>query len=130
MERGTPTVRPKNLDLRTIRLPLPGIVSILHRISGALLFLAGIPLILAMLQLSLQSEEGFEMIRHTVDTDPLARLALLFLIWSFIHHFFAGIRFLFLDMHKGVQLEKARTSSLWVIVTSLVLTTLAGAFLW
>lgn len=130
MERGSSAVRPKNLDLRTIRLPLPGIVSILHRISGALLFLAGIPLMLAMLQLSLQSEEGFEMVRHTIHSDSLVRLALLFLIWSFTHHFFAGIRFLFLDIHKGVQLEKARMSSLWTIVVSLVLTVLAGVLLW
>ncbi len=130
MARDSSTVRPKNLDLRTIRLPLPGIVSILHRISGALLFLVGIPLMLSMLQLSLQSEESFEMVRHTVSSGHLDRLALLFLIWSFMHHFFAGIRFLLLDIHKGVQLERARVSSMWVMVASIVLTILAGAILW
>ena len=124
-----PKPRPKNLDLRTIRLPLPGIVSILHRASGALLFLLGIPLMLAGLQVSLHSREGFAEV-GTMFAHPAVKLLLLAFIWSFAHHFCAGIRFLLLDIHKGVKIEPARTSSLWVMIVSLLLTLAAGVALW
>ena len=128
---ATPVVksRPKNLNLLTIRLPLPGIVSIFHRISGALLFLLGIPCLLAMLQGSLANAESFS---HwgALLTAPLVKLVLFVLLWSFIHHFCAGIRFLLLDIHVGVKIDAARKSSLWVIVVSLFLTLVAGVMLW
>lgn len=121
--------RPKNLDLRTIQLPLPGIVSILHRVSGALLFLLGIPLLLAGLQSSLHSRDGFAAV-GALFSQPLVKLLLLAFIWAFVHHFCAGIRFLLLDIHKGVKIKPARTSSLWVMIVSLLLTFAAGVALW
>jgi succinate dehydrogenase / fumarate reductase cytochrome b subunit len=129
MAKIVPKPRPKNLDLRTIRLPLPGIVSILHRASGALLFLLGIPLMLAGLQVSLHSREGFAAV-GAYFANPAVKLLLLAFIWSFAHHFCAGIRFLLLDIHKGVKIEPARTSSLWVMIISLLLTFAAGVALW
>ena len=121
--------RPKNLDLRTIRLPLPGVVSILHRISGALLFLFGIPLLLLVLQQALHSRESFEAL-GAILTHPLGKLALLGFAWSFWHHLCAGVRFLLLDIHKGVQIDAARLSSRWVMGVSLFLTLLTGVALW
>jgi succinate dehydrogenase / fumarate reductase cytochrome b subunit len=121
--------RPKNLNLFTIRLPLPGIVSIFHRLSGALLFLLGIPLLLAMLQGSLANAESFA---HwgALLTTPFAKLILFALLWSFLHHFCAGIRFLLLDIHVGIKIDAARKSSMAVMVVSLFLTLIAGVMLW
>jgi len=129
MDKIAPKPRPKNLDLRTIRLPLPGIVSILHRVSGALLFLLGIPLLLGALQSSLHSREGFAAV-GVLFSQPVVKLLLLAFIWAFVHHFCAGIRFLLLDIHKGVKIGPARTSSLWVMIISLLLTFAAGVALW
>jgi len=120
--------RPVYLNLVQIRLPLPGFVSILHRISGALLFVAGVWL-LFMLDRSLASEAGFESVRRYVDF-PLVKLALLGLIWAYCHHFCAGIRYLFLDLDKGVDLATARMTSWIVLVASVLLTAFLGAKLW
>jgi len=117
--------RPKNLDLPTIRLPLPGILSIIHRVSGAALFLL-LPFLLWLLQSSLTSPETFAGVRDVVG-HPLVRIVLLGLIWFYMHHFCAGIRYLLLDLHKGVELEAARLSSKIVFVVSIALTLIIGA---
>lgn len=120
--------RPKFLALHQIRLPLPGIVSILHRASGALMFLA-LPLLLWMLQCSLLSIETYtelvDYLRLTV-----SKLFLLAVLWAFLHHFCAGIRYLAIDMGIGVKLAQARASSVWVLAVSLGLTALIGVRLW
>lgn len=120
--------RPKYLHLTEIRLPLPGIVSILHRISGAGLFLF-LPFLLYLFSASLTSPESFEDYRETV-SHPLVKLVLLGLLWAYLHHFCAGIRFLLLDMHKGLELAAARNSSRIVLVVSLALTLVLGVKLW
>ena len=124
--------RPKYLNLAAllfeIRLPLPGWVSILHRVSGALLFLAVVWL-LFLLDRSLSSEAGFDSVKRTIGL-PLVKLSLVVLIWSYCHHFCAGIRFLFLDLHKGVDKETARLTAMLVIVAGLALTAFFGARLW
>ena len=124
--------RPKYLNLQAllfeIRLPLPGWVSILHRISGALLFVSLIWL-LWMLDRSLSSEAAFEKIRHYASLWPV-KLALLALVWAYCHHFCAGIRYLFLDLEKGVDLKSARASSWAVLAVSLSLTAALGWKLW
>ncbi|MCM8594374.1 succinate dehydrogenase, cytochrome b556 subunit [Accumulibacter sp.] len=117
--------RPKNLDLPTIRLPLPGILSILHRISGAAIFLL-LPVLLWLFQSSLSSPETFATFREVVG-HPLVRIVLLGLIWFYMHHFCAGIRYLLLDLHKGVDLESARRSSKVVFAVSIALTLIIGA---
>lgn len=120
--------RLKFLDLRLIRLPLPGLVSILHRVSGALMFLA-LPFMLWMLQSSLRSIQTYTdlvaMLRH-----PLGKLLLLLLIWALLHHLCAGVRFLAIDMGLGVKLGPARATSKWVLLLSLALTLTAGVYLW
>jgi len=124
--------RPKYLSLSAllfeIRLPLPGWVSILHRVSGLLLFLAVLWL-LFMLDRSLSSEAGFESVRRYAGL-PLVKVSLLLLVWAYCHHFCAGIRFLFLDLDKGGDLATARLTSVIVLVASIALTAWLGAKLW
>ena len=121
--------RPVYLDLVRIRLPLPGIVSILHRVSGALLFLIGIPLLLGALAASLESPEAYAELRASF-AHPLAKLVLIGFLWAYLHHFFAGIRFLLLDTLQGIELASARRSSVAVLAVSLALTLIIGARLW
>jgi succinate dehydrogenase cytochrome b subunit len=125
--------RPKYLSLPAIlfqiRLPLPGWVSILHRISGALLVFPFVAWLLYLLDVSLRSEQGFSHVRQYLGM-PLAKLGLLVLIWACCHHFCAGIRYLALDLNKGVELRPARVSSAVVIVASLVLTAFFASKLW
>ena len=121
--------RPVYLDLPRIRLPLPGIVSILHRASGALLFLVGIPLLLYGVSGSLDSPEAYAAMKAGF-AHPLAKLVLIGLLWSYLHHFCAGIRYLLLDIHRGIELAPARRSSAVVLVLSVALTLVLGARLW
>jgi succinate dehydrogenase / fumarate reductase cytochrome b subunit len=120
--------RPLWYNLSPLNLPVPGLVSIFHRVSGALLFL-GLVWFLFLLDLSLSSEAGFERFRAYV-AHPVTKLALLVLLWSFLHHFCAGIRYLFLDIDRGVDLATTRRTSYAVLVVSLALTAAAGAKLW
>ena len=120
--------RPKHLALHLIKLPLPGFVSILHRVSGLILFLA-LPFLLLMLQYSLRSIETYTQLLAVL-AHPLAKLVLLGVLWAFLHHFCAGLRYLAIDLDYGVKLAQARASSKAVLVVSLVLTALLGAKLW
>lgn len=120
--------RPVYLNLVQIRLPVPGFVSILHRISGALLFVAAVWL-LYLLDRSLVSEASFEKIRQYA-SHPIVKLALMVLVWAYSHHFCAGIRYLFLDLDKGGDLGTARTTSWIVLAASLLLTVFIGVKLW
>lgn len=120
--------RPKYLNLMEIRLPLPGWVSILHRISGAGLFLM-LPLLIWLLSLSLGSEESFASFLGIV-SHSLVKLILLGLVWAYLHHFCMGIRILLLDVHVGIEKPQARVSAIAVLVVSLLMTALLGAKLW
>ncbi|QEY23465.1 succinate dehydrogenase, cytochrome b556 subunit [Neisseria animalis] len=120
--------RPVHLDLPKIRLPIPGIVSILHRISGVLLFIA-LPLLLGLLAASLDRESVFESYLAFV-ANPIVKLGLIVLLWAFLHHACAGTRFLFLDAHKGLDLKTARLTAKIVLACSLTLTVVIGALLW
>ena len=121
-------LRPKNLNLLTIRLPINAIVSILHRVSGIGLFLS-IPLILLAFQYLVRSEGSY-----TTLTSWLAawfiKLVLIGLSWAFFHHFFAGIRHLLQDIHWMTSLNNARLSSrilLWMVGIS---TAIFAWFVW
>jgi succinate dehydrogenase / fumarate reductase, cytochrome b subunit len=120
--------RPIHLNLITIQLPLPGLVSILHRVSGAALFLF-LPLLLWLWQESVESAETFEVI-HAVVANPFMKLVLLGLLWGYLHHVCAGIRHLALDLHIGAELAAARASSMAVMVVSIGLTLIAAVALW
>ena len=107
-------------DLMAYRLPMAGKVSILHRISGALLFLC-LPGLIALFAMSFSSEAGFKAMSAVVGS-PLVKLILLVLIWGYLHHFCAGIRYLALDLHIGVDKEPAAKSASLVLGVSLALT--------
>lgn len=123
-----PKSRPKHLNLLQIRFPVMAIVSGLHRISGAVLFLF-LPLLLWLWQQSVVSQETFQRFSAVV-ASPFAKLVLLGLLWGYLHHVCAGIRHLALDLHIGIDLPAARASSIAVMVVSVVLTIVIGALLW
>lgn len=120
--------RPKHLALHKIKLPLPGYVSILHRVSGAVLFIS-LPLLLLLLDQSLRSIETYTNLTEHL-ASPFLKLVLLGLMWAFLHHFCAGLRYLAIDLHLLPSLAAARTSSKWVMVVSLALTVVFGVKLW
>jgi succinate dehydrogenase / fumarate reductase cytochrome b subunit len=126
-------IRPKYLSLPAIlfqiRLPVPGWVSILHRVSGALLVIPFTAWALWLLDTSLRSEAGFDAIRGYFQF-PLVKLGMLLFIWAYCHHFCAGIRYLLLDLNVGIDLRPARISSWLVLLVSLALTAVIGARLW
>ena len=112
--------RPKNLDLTTIRLPLAGKVSILHRVSGAGLFLF-LPVLLWLFSASLTSAETFATFKSVSSSLP-AKVVLAGLLWAFVHHFCAGIRFLLLDLHIGIEKPASAKSAAAVLAVSVPLT--------
>ncbi len=120
--------RPKYLDLVKIRLPVPGLVSILHRISGLALFLF-LPVLLWLFQSSLTSPDSYVRYRAAF-ANLLIKLILIGLLWAFLHHLLAGLRFLALDLHYGMDLPTARTTSWVVLLTAIVLTVILGVWLW
>ncbi|HXF79372.1 MAG TPA: succinate dehydrogenase, cytochrome b556 subunit [Usitatibacter sp.] len=129
MSAGT-TPRPKHYrpwyDLNLAHLPAPGLLSIFHRVSGAFLFFPVLPLLLWCLQSSLASEDGFAR-WHELASRPFVKLALIAVAWLFAHHFFAGLRYLALDLHWGIAKAPARTSALAVFVLGALA---ALAFAW
>lgn len=120
--------RPKHLDLTKIRLPVPGLVSILHRVSGAALFLF-MPLLLWLWQESVASQQRFDQFK-AVASHWAVKLVLIGLAWAYLHHLCAGLRHLALDLHIGAELSAARASSWAVLALSVGLTAVVGVILW
>ena len=111
-----PDNRPVYLNLFRLHLPITGWVSILHRLSGALLFLL-LPFIVWEFALTLASEAGFGRAIAWLST-PFSKLLTLVLVWAFVQHFFSGLRHLAMDSHWGVSLKSARRSSLVVLLAT------------
>ncbi|MBC7503079.1 MAG: succinate dehydrogenase, cytochrome b556 subunit [Herminiimonas sp.] len=111
-------------QLVNYRLPLAGLISILHRVSGAILFLL-LPLVLYLLDQSLVSENTFAAMRGFT-SNWFVKLIILGLSWAFLHHFFAGIRHLGMDTHMGLEKQSSRRSSAAVLAVSLFLTALVA----
>ncbi len=126
---AAPKPRPKYYDFNLAHLPPPGLVSIFHRASGALLFFPILPLVLYVLNATLGSEEGYARWRELFG-HPVVKLAILGAIWLYAHHFFAGIRYLLLDVHVGIDKAPARTSALGVLALGLIATLLIGWRIW
>ncbi|HET9577841.1 MAG TPA: succinate dehydrogenase, cytochrome b556 subunit [Usitatibacter sp.] len=121
--------RPKYYDLNIAHLPPGGLVSIFHRVSGVLLFFPLVPLLLYVLQVSLGTEEGYAR-WHDFLARPAVKLVALVFVWAYCHHFFAGIRFLFLDLHWGIAKAPARATAMLVFVVSLLATVLIAWRIW
>ena len=120
--------RPKNLNLLTIRLPIPALVSIMHRVSGAFLFML-LPVLLWVLHQSLANAESYQTAQAVLH-HPLAKLICLAVTWAYLHHACAGIRHLALDAHYGLRLNYARATSRAVLIISGLLTLRMGIWLW
>lgn len=125
---GAPGPQLRNIHITQIvryRMPLAALVSILHRISGALMFLVGLPFLLYVFQQSLTSEISFENYRAIV-SNWFARLVLLALIWAYLHHFLAGLRHLLMDLDIGLDKAAGRNSAAIVLALSLAATLVLG----
>ena len=114
--------RPVYLNLIKIRLPLPGIISFAHRITGVILFLL-LPFAVYLLDLSVESEQSFAEVQQILK-QPLMLFVQILLLWSLAHHFFAGIRFLLIDAEIGVEKYQARLGS-WLVLLAEALTLFA-----
>ncbi len=121
--------RPKYYDLNLLNLPVPGLVSIFHRVTGVAMFLFLIPLLLLTMQETLASGTRFAVWAGYL-AHPIAKLILIGFIWSFMHHLFAGIRYLLLDLHIGIALQPARLSAKLVLVAGIFSTLIITARIW
>lgn len=119
--------RPKNLNLFTIRFPLPAIISIAHRLTGVFL-LALVPFLLWVLNFSL-TEQGFDSLQQW-NNNFLVKFIVWALLIPFYVHLIAGIRHLLMDIGMGDTLHGGRKSSLLVIAASIILVILTGIWLW
>jgi succinate dehydrogenase / fumarate reductase, cytochrome b subunit len=120
-------------DLPTYRLPAPGWVSILHRISGVLMFVL-LPFILWMFDASVSSEISFARFRNAFNNGIgfvpgwFNKLVALALIWAYLHHFIAGVRHVWMDVsHSAVSKQFGGTSAKVTLGLSIALTVLLGA---
>jgi succinate dehydrogenase / fumarate reductase, cytochrome b subunit len=120
-------------DLPSYRLPAAGLVSILHRISGVLMFLL-MPFIIWMFDTSVSSEISFIKFKAAFNSGLyfvpgfLVKLVALALLWAYLHHFIAGLRHLWMDIsHKAVSKEFGRSSATVTLVLSIGLTLVLGA---
>jgi len=120
--------RPVNLDFKTLRLPLPAITSILHRISGVVVF-GGVYVLLWLLSSSLHSEAGFIAVQNWLTT-PLVKLVVWGILAGLLYHLIAGVKHLVMDLGIGETLEGANTGAKLVVVMSVVTIVLAGVWLW
>lgn len=119
-------------DLTGYRLPAAGIVSILHRISGMLMFLL-LPFVVWLFDTSVSSEVSFEKFRSAFDAGLgfvpaiFVKLTVLALVWAYLHHLIAGLRHLWMDSTHAVSKEQGKSSAIVTLVLSVVLTALLGA---
>ena len=120
--------RPVNLDLGSLKYPPMAIASILHRISGLVLFLL-LPVMLYFLQCSLVSKESFDELQATL-TSPYYRLLLWIFSVALIYHVLAGIRHLLMDIGVGEQLGVGRQSANIVIILAIICTIFLGIWIW
>lgn len=119
--------RPVFLDLTRIRMPVNAVVSILHRITGILLFLS-IPALIYLLGLSLRSEQHYEQVRSLFGTLPM-KLWGVTVAWAFAHHLSAGVRFLLIDMRIGIERETFKRNAWVVNVLGVLALLLAGGII-
>ncbi|TDM06188.1 MAG: succinate dehydrogenase, cytochrome b556 subunit [Ideonella sp. MAG2] len=119
-------------DLPNYRLPPAGIVSILHRISGAILFLL-LPFIIWLFDKSVTSEISFEVFRNAfvagIGPIPavLVKLVVLAILWGYLHHFIAGVRHLWMDATHSVSKEQGKSSAIVTLALGTLLTLALGA---
>jgi succinate dehydrogenase / fumarate reductase, cytochrome b subunit len=120
------------VDATQYRLPLAAWVSILHRVSGAMMFVL-LPFVIWLFDVSVTSEISYERFTTAfgagigVVPGGLVKLVVLGLIWAYLHHFIAGVRHLWMDMTHSVTKEQGRSSAVVTLALSLLLTVALGA---
>jgi len=120
------------IDAVKYRLPVAGVVSILHRVSGGIMFVL-LPFVIWMFDVSVTSEISFERFTSAFSAGLgfvpgwLVKLAVLGLIWAYLHHFIAGVRHLWMDMTHSVTKAQGHSSAVITMIASLVLTVVLGA---
>jgi succinate dehydrogenase / fumarate reductase, cytochrome b subunit len=112
-------------DLANYRLPIIGVASIVHRITGVALFV-GLIVLLPMLHMSLKSEAGFEAFRTIVWGNWIAKIVLLGLLFAIIYHLIAGVRHMIQDANKWLDLASARGTATAAFVVSVIVTALVA----
>ena len=120
--------RPVNLDLTTVKFPLPAITSILHRISGVGLFF-GIGVVLYFLQLSLESEAGFERVLELLRATPV-KLTIWLILAGLLYHLIAGIKHLLMDWGLGESREGALRGAQVTLALGVVAAVLSWGLIW
>lgn len=120
--------RPVNLDLSTIRFPATAVASILHRVSGVILFF-GVGILLCLLGMSLASEQGFNDVTGFA-SHPIGAFILWGILTALAYHLVGGIRHLIMDMGFWEELESGTTSANVSFAITAVLSVLAGVWLW
>lgn len=120
--------RPVNLDIGTMRLPITAWTSITHRASGVILFV-GMAILLWALDTSLSGPEGFAQLQECL-SGILAKLVIWGLLGALIYHSLAGIKHLIMDFGVGETMEGGVRGAQIVIALSIVLTALAGIWIW
>ncbi|WP_227369820.1 succinate dehydrogenase, cytochrome b556 subunit [Halomonas sp. M20] len=121
--------RPVNLDLSTIKFPLPALTSITHRVTGVILFV-GLIFAFWALDASLSSPQGFEAVREALEYNFLAKLIAWGLLSALSFHFVAGVRHLLMDFDIGIDLEGGVQTSKITFIAAAVLVILAGVWVW
>lgn len=120
--------RPVNLDLQTISFPVTAIASILHRVSGVIMFVS-LAILLWMLGTSLSSPDGFELVVSILD-NLLVKLVVWGILTALAYHIVGGIRHLIMDLGYGEELESGKQSARVAFVITGVLAVLAGVLVW
>ncbi|MBM6550437.1 succinate dehydrogenase, cytochrome b556 subunit [Marinomonas ostreistagni] len=121
--------RPVNLDISTISMPVTAIVSILHRVTGIILFI-GLVFLFYAFDTSLSSQEGFDQVVETLQNNFLAKFIIWGVVSALMYHFVAGVKHLFMDMGHFEELESGRMAAKANLVIAAVLIVLAGVWIW
>ncbi|WP_346433222.1 succinate dehydrogenase, cytochrome b556 subunit [Marinomonas rhodophyticola] len=121
--------RPVNLDILTISQPVTAIVSILHRVTGIILFV-GLAFLFYAFDLSLESQEGFDQVVNALQTSFLVKFVIWGVVSALMYHFVAGVKHLFMDMGYFEELESGRNAAIANIAIAAVLIVLAGVWIW
>jgi len=121
--------RPVNLDLASMSMPVTAIVSILHRITGVILFV-GLAFLFYAFDLSLDSQAGFDQVVSTLQTNFLVKFIIWGVVSALMYHFVAGVKHLFMDMGYFEELQSGRIAAIANLIVAAILIVLVGVWIW
>ncbi|WP_113874897.1 succinate dehydrogenase, cytochrome b556 subunit [Marinomonas aquiplantarum] len=121
--------RPVNLDILTISQPVTAIVSILHRVTGIILFV-GLAFLFYAFDLSLDSQQGFDQVVNILQTSFLAKFIIWGVVSALLYHLVAGVKHLFMDMGYFEELDSGRSAAIANLIIAAVFIVLAGVWIW